>query len=441
MLLSAGAAALLTALQAPPAVASGPCEGQPNCRQANAAQLFDLADKLAERGDLAGEAEILKALTEDPQRDLRAEARFRLAGILEKQGDLDGAIQALKAILVEQPNANPVRLELSRLLAAQGKVSEARRELRSAQKIGLPPEVAQAVGRFSNLIDANKQRGGWVEITGGPDSNINRSTGSRFIDTVIAPFELDPDARRQSGFGLSASTEAYSRDRIGKLTVLTRGGVHADLFPSKGQFNDVQLYASTGPEFPAKGGNIRPALTGERRWFGGEPLSSGYGAALSWVGPTSNTSQLELGVSVVRQAMDTNARLDGTRFAAFATYDRQIARDTIVRFNLRALLFDARAKPESIHQFAPEIIISRDLGLGSLYGSLAYAKTHGRALIPLFGKTRDENRFELSAGFVSRKTIVGFAPLLRLTHTRSWSNIALYEYHRTRIDLGVSLEF
>ena len=133
--------------------------------------------------------------------------------------------------------------------------------------------------------------------------------------------------------------------------------------------------------------------------------------------------------------------LDGTRFAAYATYDRQLAPNVIARFNLRGLLLDARAKPESLRQLMAEAIVSTDIRLASLYGSLAYTKTDGRAPIPLFGKIRDENRLELSAGIVSRKTFGGFAPLLRLTHARSWSNIDLYDYRRTRIDLGVSREF
>lgn len=441
MLLVAGAAALLATFQAPPSDAPDPCDGQPNCVRAGADQLFDLADQLAAQGDLAGAAQILEALTQDPRPQLRAEARFRLAAILEKQGDLDGAIRALREILGEQPDANAVRLELSRMLAEQGQLRDARRELRRAQQIGLPPEVAQAVGRFSNLLDANKQRGGWIEVTAGPDTNINRSTGSRFIDTVIAPFELDPDARRQSGFGLSTSAEGYSRNRIGKITVLTRGGLHIDLFPGKSRFNDIQLYASMGPEFAAKGGRIRPALTAERRWFGGDPHSRGFGPALSWVGPLTDKSQLELGASIVRQSIDRNRLLDGTRLSAFATYDRQIAPSTTARFNLRGVLLDARAKPESLHQLGAEVILSRDLGRASIYGAIGYTKTRGRAPIVLFGKTRDEDRLELTVGIASRKTFYGFAPLLRLSQTRSWSNIELYDYRRIRIDLGLTREF
>src|SRR5438128_357502 len=92
------------------------CKAEQGCVRANAAQLFALADKLYEAGDVAGAAAILEALTQDPHPELRAEARFRLAALREKMGDLPGAVQALRALLAEQPNANPARLELARIL-------------------------------------------------------------------------------------------------------------------------------------------------------------------------------------------------------------------------------------------------------------------------------------------------------------------------------------
>lgn len=392
-------------------------------------------------GDLAGAEDVLVALTQDPHPELRAEARFRLAAVREKRGNLDGAVAALREMLADQPDANPARLELSRILATQGKTAEARRELRRAQEIGLPADVARVVSRFSNLLSATKQRGGSIELSFGPDSNVNRSTGSRFIDTVIAPFELDPDARRQSGLGISAGLEAYSRDSIGPLTFLTRGGVHGDLFPDKSQFNDVQLYAGTGPEFPTKAGRIRPAVTVERRWFGNDPYSFGVGGALSWITQPASTSQLELDASVVRQAVHNNQVLDGTRYAAAATWDQVLSERTTARFNLRGAILDAEAKPESLHQGSVEAILSRNLGFANGFANLGYTKTHGLAPIGLFGKTRDDDRFDLGAGIISRRTWSGFAPLMRFTYTRSWSNIALYDFRRVRIDFGLNREF
>src|SRR4051794_3042077 len=231
---------LLAALALAQAQASAPpCKAEQGCVHASAAQLFALADQLYDRGNYAGAAEILQALTADPHPELRAEARFRLAALREKMGDLPGAVQALRDLLAEQPGANPARLELARMLAQMGKNEEARREIALAERTGLPPEVEQSVRRFASAIPSTKRRGLSLEMSGGPDSNINRSTSSQYVDTIIAPFQLDPDARRQSGIGFAFGGQAFTRNGVGGVDLLTRGGAHADLF-TKPHFNDVQ---------------------------------------------------------------------------------------------------------------------------------------------------------------------------------------------------------
>jgi tetratricopeptide (TPR) repeat protein len=441
MLTLFSAVASLAAAAPDAVVAADPCAGQQNCRQASAAQLFDLADKLFAQGDLAGAEEILIALTQDPHPELRAEARFRLAAVREKRGNLDGAVAALRELLAEQPDANPARLELSRILAEQGHSGAAQHELERAQAAGLPADVARTVGRFASLLSATKRRGASIEISAGPDSNVNRSTGSSLIDTVIAPFELSPDARRQAGVGVSIGAQAYSRDPIGKGSLLTRVGAHADLYPGKGRFNDIQLYGGTGPEFDTGIGRIRPALTLEQRWYGQKAYSSGVGGALSLTKVLSPKSQIELDGSVVHQAIHHNAFLDGTRYAGSATWDRLLSERTTLRLNLRGAILDARSRPESLRQGSVEAILARDLGWGNAFGDIAYTKTHGLEDIALFGKTRNDDRVDLGAGFVARRRWNGFTPLARLSYTRSWSNIALYDYSRVRLDLGLSRDF
>ena len=419
-----------------------PCAGDPGCVRASAEQLFEAAEKLAGDGNAAGAEELLTALTQDPKPEYRAEARFRLAGLREAQGDRDGAIRWLRELLDEQPDTPRARLELGRLLALQGQSAEARRELARAQDSGLPSDVAQTVSRFSNLLSATKKRGGSIEITAGPDSNVNRATGGRFVDTIIAPFELDAEARRQAGFGVTAGLEGYSRDDLGEsVKLLTRGGIRGDLFVGKSRFNDVQFYAGTGPEFSSKAGRIRPALTLERRWFGGERYSTGVGGGFSWILAPSTTSQLEVDASIVRQAIHDNAVLDGTRYAAALTYDRALTPVTVARFNLRGAILDAKEKAEGVRQLSSQLIVAHDVGFANLFGTAGYTRTRGADELQLFGETRDEGRVDLGAGMVARRTFSGFAPVLRLTYSRSRSNIEIYDFTRTRLDVGFTRQF
>ena len=109
-----------------------------------------------------------------------------------------------------------VILELARILSLLGRTSEARAELARAEAAGLPPEVEQNVRRFSSGLRTARKRGLTIELTAGPDSNVNRSTSSLFVDTIIAPFELDAatlSAATDSSFALPSTQRRCSTVR------------------------------------------------------------------------------------------------------------------------------------------------------------------------------------------------------------------------------------
>ena len=433
--------AAMALAQAPEPAADNQCKAEQGCVKTNAAQLFALADKLYEQGDVAGAAGVLEALTHDIHPELRAEARFRLAALREKTGDLEGAARALRELLAEQPSANPARLELARILAKMGKSEEARKEVAIAERSGLPPEVQQSVRRFASAIPTSKRRSLSLEMSGGPDSNINRSTSAQYIDTIIAPFELDPDARRQSGIGFALGGQAFTRNGIGGVDLLSRAGAHADLF-TKPRFNDIQLTADSGPEWSGKFGRIRPAALYERRWYGGHPYSTGFGASVDWLKQVGANTQLELNASRVRQNIQPNRNQDGWRTALSADIAQQLAPDSTARLSLRFAALDARVKPESLRQFGAELLLAKRLPTVTAYVDFSYNRTRGLAPLFLFGKTRHDWRIDLSGGIIFDKVqLAGFSPLIRVTHSDSQANIALYDYHRTRLDFGISRSF
>lgn len=438
--LSAAPAAQTAAQSGSPA--ADPCAGDPSCRQISAAELFALADALAAEGDLAGAETMLVALAGDPDAELRAEARFRLAALREKRGDLAGAVEALRALIAEKPDAQRARLELGRILAAQGDDAGARRTLREAQAAGLPADVAWTVRRFSTALRSLERRGGSIEMAVGVDSNVNRSTTDKFISTVIAPFELLPDARRQSGIGLSLSGEAYSRDEILGTMLLTRIGAYGELFPGKSRFDDVQASLTSGPELAAGAGRIRPAFVTERRWYGGHLYSQGYGGGVNWLTPAGGRGQLQLDASIVHQSIRDNRFLDGERYTLAMTYDHSFSPHTSARITLRGAALDAAARPESLRQGGADALVAYDLSPMTLFAQIGYTRTEGRAPIFLFGRTRADDRFDAVAGaVVHRLAIGGFVPLARFTYKHSRSNLALYDYRRARFDLGLIRQF
>lgn len=429
--LLAGAA---LAVAAPPEAPS--CSPQSPCVQANAAQLFTLADQLYARGDKQAAAEILKGLTQDKHPEFRAEARFRLAAVLESLDNLEGAAQALRDLLAEQPKANRARLELARILGRMGKGSDAQAELAKAEKLGLPPEVEQNVRRFSATLSSPDRHGLTLQMTSGPDSNMNRSTANQFIDTIIAPFQLDADARRQSGLGYTGSAEGYSHDDVAGIAILSDVSARADLY-GKSQFDDVQLSLTSGPAFNLGKGNVRAAALYERRSYGGDPYSHGVGGDLDLNLPLSTQTQLALSASSVRQTIVPDAGQDGWRIFVGTDLLHSFAGGTLGRISLRYGRLDARDAPESLRQFGAGLLVARETARLTMFGELDYTRTHGIAQIFLFGKTRHDKRWDLTGGLIIKDVkAAGFSPLLRVTHTESNANVVLYDYRRTRLDFG-----
>lgn len=441
-MLSLLSAAASLAAAAPPATApADPCAGQANCRQLTAAQMFATADQLAGQGDLAGAAQLLEALTQDPHSELRAEARFRLAAVREKLGDLKGAVAALRELLAEQPGANPARLELARILSRLGDTAAAKAQLAAAEAMGLPPDVEQNVRRFASTLRTRKRRGLSVELTAGPDSNVNRSTSSLFVDTIIAPFELDANARRQSALGFTGSARGYSRDRIGGISLLSNAGLRADL-STKPRFNDIQLALDSGPEIALGQTRIRPAAVYERRWFGGDPFSTGIGGQIELVAPLGTRAQIGLSGSHVHQKVAVNSGQDGWRTALNADLTRSLGTGLTARMSLRYASLDARLRPESLRQFGGGLLLARQWRPVTLFSELDYTRTHGIEPQFLFGKTRRDRRWDFVGGAIfNGASIAGFTPLARLTLSDSRANIVLYDYRRARLDLGFTRSF
>jgi tetratricopeptide (TPR) repeat protein len=417
------------------------CAAQQNCVHATPAQLFAVADQLFNDGDLAGAEHVLEALTQVTQPELRAEARFRLAAVREKLGDLRGAAQSLRDLLAEQPKVNRARLELARILSLLGETKAAKAQIAAAERMGLPPEVEQNVKHFAGSLRTDKTRGLTVELTAGPDSNVNRSTSSGFIDTIITPFELDADARRQSALGYTLSLHGYSRDTIAGATFLSNAGMRADL-STKPRFNDVQLALDSGPQVRIGHSRARFAGLYQRRWFGGDLFSIGIGGEAELLAPIGAKAQLDLTASRVRQTVEKNSGQDGWLTALNFDLTRPLGAGVTGRITLRYGALDARVRAESLRQQGAGLLLVRPSHAITLFAEADYTRTRGLEPLFLFGKARHDHRWDFTGGaIVDRVKIAGFSPLLRVTHTESAANIVLFQYRRTRFDVGITRSF
>jgi len=158
---------VVAAADLPPPPPRPPCGA--NCTVSlSAAQMFDLADRLAQQDQDAAAQRVLEALTRDANVDIRSEARFRLGWLLERRRDWAGAARAYAAILEEKPLAGPARLRLAVVLAETGDDEGASRQLRQAAGAGLPDEVTRLVNQFQTALRSRRRLGASLELALAP---------------------------------------------------------------------------------------------------------------------------------------------------------------------------------------------------------------------------------------------------------------------------------
>ena len=408
----------------------------------SAAQLFDIADQARVAGRTADAEAIYKALGRDPDLDVRSEARFRLGMMYADLGRNEEAALAFRALLDEQPGAARVRLELARVLAAMGEEGRARQQLRQAQASGLPPDVAQLVDRYAAALRSNRAFGGNMEFALAPDSNINRATDAKTLDTVIAPLNLSDDARETSGLGVHLTGQVFARiDLSPRLKLVPR--LSGDgIFYGKSDFNDVSGSALVGLEWQAGGDRIMPSAGATWRWYGGRPYARTATADLRWIHRLGRRAQSDIGVSYGRAHYIRNSLQDGDLFGLTASVERALSARTGIGVSLSGLRQTARDPGYSTAAGGITLLGWRDMGKVTLFANATARRLESDARLFPFTDRRKEWFLRGAVGATFRQIeVAGFSPVLRMGYERNISTVGIYDYRRLSVDVGITRAF
>lgn len=407
-----------------------------------AAQVFALADRAlaANRPDDA--QAMYRALTQDPDPEIRREARFRLGMLLSQLGRNRDAAVEFRAILDEKPDAQRVRLELARVLALLGEDSAARRELRQAQAGGLPPEVSQVVSQFANALRSRKPFGASLELALVPDSNINRSTDAQTLDTVIAPLDLSDDARAQSGIGARIAGQAFFRVPVGAhLAFVPRVSGQGEFYRQR-QFDDSSASALVGLEWSPGRERFQLSGGGTWRWYGLDPYARTATASVNWQHPLSRRAQLSASLS----AADTDYRLNDLQDGALFNADLGVERAFDARsgggITLSATRQTARDPGYANAAAGATLVYWRELGHTTAFATFTARGLVADARLFLYPERRRDLLLGGSAGATFRGLKVkGFAPVIRVSYERNFSTVGIYDYRRVATTFGVTRAF
>jgi outer membrane protein len=440
---SALGSALLLCLFAPHAAQAQEPDPAPGTVVLTPAQLFGFADAARDRGDYAAAETAYRALTTNPDIEIRTEARFRLALMLADKLNryADAAIE-LRKILDEKPKAARVRLELARMDAMLGRAGAAARELRAAQTIGLPAEVQQVVRFYASALEAQKPFGYSFGVAIAPDTNINRATRSDTLGTVIGDFTLDNSAKAKSGVGLALQGQAYFRKGIDPRTrLLVQVSGQGSLY-RQSEFNDVILAVQVGPERASGSDRFNLNGTAAWRWYGGAPFSRTFGGSGSWQHPLGKRAQIKLGGSIERDDNLRNDLQDATEFGVSADYDRAFSATCGGGIQIAAARIVASDPGYSTASGNIGTYLFREMGSVTAVVNLGYGHLEADQRLFLYPRRRIENRYSAGLAVTLRALRFGpFAPLAKVQYERNRSTIEIYEYSRFSGQLGITAAF
>ena len=438
------AALAVTVVSACPASAQDePQRPEPSPVRLSAEQLFDFAERAKTGGDFAAAETAYRALADDPNIELRTEARFRLAMMLaDNLGKHRDAAVVLRQILDEKPSAARVRIELARMQAMLGDLRAAERELRSAQAAGLPPEVEQLVRFYAAALSAQKPFGGSIAIALAPDSNINRATRSDTLGTIIGDFTLDEDAKAKSGLGLALRGQAYFRTGIDKRSqLLVRASTYANLYRTK-DFDDIALSIQAGPEYAS--GKDRINVSGEAswRWYGLDPYSFSAGVGATWQHPMGQKAQLRLDGHVADVDNRRNDLQDATNLLLAASYDRAFSAKFGGGIQVSGTREAARDPGYSTASGGVTAYAFREIGKATLTASAGYSHLEADRRLFLYPRRRIDDRYQASVGASFRFLRVGsFAPTVKFGWERNKSTVEIWDYSRISAEFGITSAF
>lgn len=406
-------------------------------------ELFAFADTARDEGDFATAETAYRALSTNPDVEIRTEARFRLGMMLaDKQGNWREAAVEFRKILDERPATARVRLELARMNAMMGRMGAAEREFRAAQAAGLPPEVEQMVRFYANALSASKRIGGSLEIAIAPDSNINRATKSDTLGTTIGEFTLDQNAKAQSGVGLSMRGQGYLRGPLAKnANLLVRVSGSADVYRDDA-FNDLAVSVQAGPEFAI--GKDRFALSAGPgwRWYGMTPYSTTASANASWQHPTGKRSQIRMEGGATRVDNRRNDLQDSWTYTLSAGLDRALSARSGVGLQAYGVRDAARDPGYATVTGGIGAYVFREFGKTSAVLTVGYSHLESDQRLFLYPRRRVDDRYSASLAATFRALRIGtFAPLARIRWERNKSSIELYDYKRLAGEFGIVSAF
>jgi tetratricopeptide (TPR) repeat protein len=432
-------------ISAPPAATAYVAAAGPGFQVSAAANrsIEDLgtAERLIASGRFSEGRDVLYRIEKSKPRD--PQVQFLLALLDRRDTDYDRAVQRLRRILVDEPKAERVRLELGRTFFEAGDYNSAERQFRYARAGNLPSAVVQNVDRYLGAIRQRKTFSMGLSLAISSDSNLNAGPATDTITLYGLPFQLSQNAKATSGVGLVGDLSAEWAPRIASGTKLRIGTQVRRAQYKESDFNDMTVAFYAGPRLNLKKWEFNVLGNVARRWYGEKVYTNQIGGGVDTTYFVSSRFGISAGINLghvryerisLQSGMSANIGL--TAFyaptpASFLRVTGQVGRQK------------ARSEAYANRSWLAALQYTHELK-GGLTASLAPGITRISYDGPLaaFGTSRRDTQLTGQASLLSRRIdVFGVTPKLVYTYTRNRSSIPLFEFSRGKAEVVLTSNF
>lgn len=373
-------------------------------------------------------------------------------------GHLSRAIFALERVVAVQPGNGPARAELARAYLAAGDVARGREELMLVRRSELPPEAAQAIDRVLGALDASpsadRQRriNGYVEASLARDSNVNSATNAgQFALPAFGGllFTMAPEARQRSDTVLGAAAGASAQVPLSADWDLVAGANLRATSPR--QVHEMQTTVadfSLGATHLGEDRSQTLAWQSTGAWLDGGRYRTAHGVAAQWQQQLDRRTQGNVFAQLSRQSYagqaerNTDRGVLGLALARSFGEGQRLAYGSVYRVRERPREgADGGLNDHHGHQgYGARLGAEQALGAATLFVEWQVERRHYGGTEPLFDVQRHDHQSDWLAGLrwpIGRQWQL--LPQLRRTIARS--NVVLYDYQKTVVQVAVRREF
>ena len=423
-----------------PAVAQT-AEGDAGAGPAAEPQWDAAARALMNQGRLEEAAALIDQRLAAAPRDVQA--RF-LKGMIALAGnDHRQAIRTFRSILIDEPGATRVRLELARALFLAKDYGNALRHFQFALA-GDPPDAVKAhVGQYVSAIRQAKSFSYTASVAVAPDSNMNGGSSAREVSLFGLPFDLTEDARKRSGVGVAIEAGAEWAPQLGAGRRL-RLGLHGQRREYRGaKFDEMTAAAYAGPRLTAGKWDLSLLGTGYRRWHGARPYNRSLGGRLEASYYATPRTGIASGIALQSVRYHRQAERDGWLGSISSSAFHALTSSSAVTLKVGASRETARLDAYSNWSGFVAAGYFRELPMGfSAYIEPSLSHARYDAALAAFGRKRSDLTRSLTLTLLNRHIVLDrFTPRVAYTYTRQSSSIPLYEFARSRVEVGLTTSF